>query len=199
MENNIEVPQKIKNRTTIQSSNPTSACLSREKENTNSKRCMHPRVHCSTIHNSQDTKELVSIDEQMGENVAAVVIYLLSRVWRKSYGVIAVVANLCPTLLQSHELYILAWRIPGTGEPGGLLSMGSHRVRHDWSDLAAAAADLYIALQSPLSMGFSGENTGVGYHFLLSNLHLLHWEADSLPLSHQGSPKMWYIHTIEYC
>ena len=35
---------------------------------------------------------------------------------------------------------ILAWRIPGTGEPGGLLSMGSHRVRHDWSDLAAAAA-----------------------------------------------------------
>ena len=30
--------------------------------------------------------------------------------------------------------------IPGTGEPGGLLSMGSHRVGHDWSDLAAAAA-----------------------------------------------------------
>ena len=26
---------------------------------------------------------------------------------------------------------ILAWRIPGTGEPGRLLSMGSHRVRHD--------------------------------------------------------------------
>ena len=35
---------------------------------------------------------------------------------------------------------ILPWRIPGTGEPGGLLSMESHRVRHDWSDLAAAAA-----------------------------------------------------------
>ena len=31
---------------------------------------------------------------------------------------------------------VLAWRIPGTAEPGGLLSMGSHRVRHDWSDLA---------------------------------------------------------------
>ena len=31
---------------------------------------------------------------------------------------------------------VLAWRIPGTGEPGGLLSMGSHRVRHDGSDLA---------------------------------------------------------------
>ena len=33
---------------------------------------------------------------------------------------------------------VLAWRIPGTGEPGGLLSMGSHRVGHDWSNLAAA-------------------------------------------------------------
>ena len=35
---------------------------------------------------------------------------------------------------------VLAWRIPGTGEPGGLPSMGSHRVEHHWSDLAAAAA-----------------------------------------------------------
>ena len=34
---------------------------------------------------------------------------------------------------------VLAWRIPGTGEPGGLPSMGSHRVGHDWSALAAAA------------------------------------------------------------
>ena len=35
---------------------------------------------------------------------------------------------------------VLALRIPGTGEPGGLPHMGSHRVGHDWSDLAAAAA-----------------------------------------------------------
>ena len=35
---------------------------------------------------------------------------------------------------------VLAWRIPGTGEPGGLPSMGSHRVGHDRSDLEAAAA-----------------------------------------------------------
>ena len=33
---------------------------------------------------------------------------------------------------------ILAWRIPETGEPGGLLSMGLHRVGHNWSDLAVA-------------------------------------------------------------
>ena len=37
---------------------------------------------------------------------------------------------------------VLAWRIPGKVEPGGLSSLGSHRVGHDWSDLAAAAAAL---------------------------------------------------------
>ena len=37
---------------------------------------------------------------------------------------------------------VLAWRIPGTGEPGGLPSVGSHRIGHDWSDLAAATVDL---------------------------------------------------------
>ena len=35
---------------------------------------------------------------------------------------------------------VLAWRIPGMGEPGGLPSMGLHRVGHDWSDLTAVAA-----------------------------------------------------------
>jgi len=35
---------------------------------------------------------------------------------------------------------VLAWRIPGTEEPGGLPSMGSHRVGHDCNDLAAAAS-----------------------------------------------------------
>ena len=39
---------------------------------------------------------------------------------------------------------VLAWRIPGTGEPGGRPSMGSHSVRHDWSDLAAAAAAVRV-------------------------------------------------------
>ena len=39
---------------------------------------------------------------------------------------------------------VLAWRIPGTGEPGGLPSMGSHRVWHDWSDLAVAAGRVLL-------------------------------------------------------
>ena len=39
---------------------------------------------------------------------------------------------------------VLAWRSPGTGEPHGLPSLGSHRVRHDWSDLEAAAAAILV-------------------------------------------------------
>ena len=52
---------------------------------------------------------------------------------------------------------ILARRIPGMEEPGGLLSMGSHRVRHDWSDLEAAAATDVIRLRIFVS------------HYLLDN------------------------------
>ena len=46
---------------------------------------------------------------------------------------------------------ILAWIVPGTGEAGGLPSMGSHWVRHDWSDLAAAAAHTSF-IPSPRSL-----------------------------------------------
>ena len=47
---------------------------------------------------------------------------------------------------------VLAWRIPGMGEPGGLPSLGSHRDGHDWSDLEAAAA---------VATGISGEGDGI--------------------------------------
>ena len=53
---------------------------------------------------------------------------------------------------------VLAWRIPGTEEPGGLPSMGSHRVGHDWSDLAAAVllgAEKALAPHSVLLPGKS--------------------------------------------
>ena len=60
---------------------------------------------------------------------------------------------------------VSAWRIPGTGEPGGLLSMGSHRVGHDWSDLAAAAAAIcdpwapqsFLPSQSPPTLQRTGQ------------------------------------------
>ena len=49
---------------------------------------------------------------------------------------------------------VLAWRIPGTVGPSGLPSLGSHRVGHDWSALAAAAAAAYIYI------GFPGGTSG---------------------------------------
>ena len=98
------------------------------------------------------------------------------------------------------------WRIPGTREPGGLPSMGSHRVGHDWSDLAAAAVTkLCLTLVTPWTLAsllcpwdFPGKNTGMGYHTLLQgifptqglNPRLLHWQVDSLPLTQLQSPPL---------
>ena len=49
----------------------------------------------------------------------------------------------------------LAWRIPGVAEPGGLPSLGSHRVGHNWSDLAAAAAvPSFQSSPPPLPLGY---------------------------------------------
>ena len=60
---------------------------------------------------------------------------------------------------------VLAWRVPGMREPGGLSSMGSHRVRQDWNDLAAAAALIGSV------MAFVHEGV-----FLSTRLILLWWE-----------------------
>ena len=56
---------------------------------------------------------------------------------------------------------ILAWRIPGTEEPGGLPSMGSHRVGHDWSNLAAVAAAGMSMVETLSSLEIN--HTMVGY------------------------------------
>ena len=64
---------------------------------------------------------------------------------------------------------VIAWRIPGTREPGGLPSMGSHRVRHDWSD--SAAAPLFCSFPTPLSTG----NHKYVLYILSINLFLLYW------------------------
>ena len=62
---------------------------------------------------------------------------------------------------------VLAWRIPGTGEPGGLPSMGSHRVRHDWSDLAAAAAAAAAAAKSTWDVNFLAISSFFTFLFLI--------------------------------
>ena len=54
MKNSMEIPQKIKSRTTIWSNYSTSGYLSEEYKNINSKRYMHPYVHRSIIYNNQD-------------------------------------------------------------------------------------------------------------------------------------------------
>ena len=112
---------------------------------------------------------------------------------------------------------VLAWRIPGTGEPGGLPSLGSHRVGHDWSDLAAAAAlpccfsvtsssfatPRTVACQALCPWNFLGKNIGVGCHFLLqgifliqgSNPGLLHWQADALTSEPPGKPSTIILYT----
>ena len=68
--------------------------------------------------------------------------------WAAIHGVAASQARLSDFTFTFHfpalgkematHFSVLAWRIPRTGEPGGLPSMGLHRVGHDWSDLAAA-------------------------------------------------------------
>ena len=80
---------------------------------------------------------------------------------------------------------VLAWRIPGMGEPGGLPSMGSHRVGHDWSDLAAAAAQTVLSHQSFRMVG--------NLHCLVSSswsLHCIIFDCFKVPSLFSHTPKV---------
>ena len=55
--------------------------------------------------------------------------------------------------MATHSI-VLAWRIPGMGEPGGLPSMESHRVGHDWSNLTAAAKSELLREKTQLNRVF---------------------------------------------
>ena len=84
----------------------------------------------------------------------------------------------------------LAWRIPGMAEPGGLPSMGSHRVGHDWSDVAAAAAPLSKGSDSLLMLS-AVNSSRLQYHRLVafSNVaHSYYGCSDVLPKSSCWSP-----------
>ena len=81
----------------------------------------------------------------------------------------------------------LAWRIPGMGKPGGLSSMGSHRVRHDWIDLAAVAdnilksRDITLPAEVHLVKGFPRS-------------HVRMWELD---YKESWMPKNWCFYECE--
>ena len=98
---------------------------------------------------------------------------------------------------------VLAWRILWTEEPGGLLSMGSHRVRHDWSDLAAAAVEycnllhpFYISTTLTASLCRRTEFKASLFHFKDPG-----WVGPSgfSQLLHVGSRtslKLWFVRDI---
>ena len=70
----------------------------------------------------------------------------------------------------------LAWRIPGTEEPVGLPSMGSHRVRHDRCDLAAAAAEN--------TKGGRTENLNLKYRLRNTGFHISEMKKSFVPRKH---------------
>ena len=73
VEDSMKVPQNIKNRTTLWSSNHTTEYLSKEYENTYSKGYMHPYVYCSIIYNSQITETAqLSINRWMNKDVRCI-------------------------------------------------------------------------------------------------------------------------------
>ena len=86
---------------------------------------------------------------------------------------------------------VLAWRIPGTGEPGGLPSMGSHRVGHDWSDLAAVASatwpsgNVWCGFSHPLPSLL----TSLGFRGTTLSWFPFHFAGGSLSASFAGSSR----------
>ena len=153
-----EILAKSKNRVTMWSSNPTLEHISGKDKNSNSKRHIHPSVHSGTIHKSQDTETTWMPVDRWDR-------------WMDKENMVC--------------LYIICIHIY-------VNTMGSCYL------FAKLCLTLCHGLQPTRLLcpwDFPGRNTGVGCYFLLQgivpsqtlNLCLLHWQADSLPLSHQAS------------
>jgi len=79
---------------------------------------------------------------------------------------------------------VLAWRIPGMGEPGGLPSMGSHRVGHDWSELATRSLKNVLPYSQNFFRNFLFNSVTI--HGLLKLTKLFYWK-DS------------YVNSLKWC
>ena len=103
---------------------------------------------------------------------------------------------------------VLAWRIPGMGEPGGLPSMGSHRVGHDWSDLAAAAPATFTIIllinnllisEIQTHLFFFFYEKGLRYEHICIHTHNKHIYLQTYTKSiHVYMCVCVYIHTCTY-
>ena len=77
---------------------------------------------------------------------------------------------------------VLAWRIPGTGEPGGLPSMGLHRVGHDWSNLTAVSIHTHTYDCRKISKNILQVNFACNYLGISLVFNSLHKDESSLTL-----------------
>ena len=110
---------------------------------------------------------------------------------------------------------IVAWRIPWTEEPGGLQSMGSHRVGHDWSDFTFtfhfhALEKEMATYSSVLAWRIPGtrEPGGLPSMGLQSQTRLKRlsssssssrtWKQPRCPSTDGWIKKLWYIYTMVY-
>ena len=100
---------------------------------------------------------------------------------------------------------VLVWRIPGTGEPAGLPSMGWHRVGHDWSDLAAAATPVSVLREGylPQRRIFRGLTPLLlrvmrgyfNFSFVLLHIRAPRW-VPRAAASTAGRDRMWSMHSL---
>ena len=113
-------------------------------------------------------------------------------------------------------LFILAWRIPWTEEPGGLQSMGSHRAGHNWSDLAfkrlfsssslsaiRVVSSAYLRLLIFLAVILMSVHDSPGMACTPMFIAALFataktWKQHKCPSIEEWITKMWHTYTMEY-
>ena len=103
----------------------------------------NPR-RCPLVSLSKMASAALTMKDPLNAWASCIGSFMLPNVWA-SWSFFAtqyISANLALVKEMATHSSVLAWRIPGTAEPGGPLSVGLHRVRQDWSYLAAAAVAL---------------------------------------------------------